>query len=117
MLWRPHGRGRLMATATLPDATNPPLRHLMTPNPRTTLPGPTDINVLAIQRRTPANLRLVARRRGCSPMDAGKIVAVSPRLRDYHAPNFADAFDRPDSPTGKAPLDTPRGRRTPIDRG
>ena len=47
---------------SLTATANSLLRHVMTPNPRTLLLPSTNITVRAVQRRMPANLRLVARR-------------------------------------------------------
>src|ERR1700677_1293567 len=71
--------------ATLLTATaDSPLRHVMTPNPRTLLLLPTIITGRAVQRGLPANLRLVARRRDFRPMSPNKIVLNRPNWPPPH---------------------------------
>jgi hypothetical protein len=50
----------------------------MTPSSRTLPPRPTNIDLRTIERRTPANLRLVGYRRQCRPMNPAEIVVEHP---------------------------------------
>jgi hypothetical protein len=89
----------------------------MTPNPRTLLLPPTNITVRAVQRRLPANLRLLAHRQECRSMSPNKIVAESPNLATaaHQTSPWRQVGARPSA--FKGAFITPRTRPTPIDRG
>ena len=78
---------------------------------------PTTVDMRAIQRRAPANSRIVDRRRQCRPINPAKIVVEYRGFATIALRTFPRVSPTPAPPAASAALNAPHERPTPIGRG